>query len=89
MQTSFLHQWTYEPDSLQLGGHLLPWQFCSNTDQLYQNDVLAQSAIAITSYTREVSRRKALDAGFDRFLVKLESPEAIVAEIVHLLSTSA
>ncbi|MHC5734336.1 response regulator [Nostoc sp.] len=44
-------------------------------------------AIAITSYTREVSSYKALNAGFDRFLVKLESPEEIVDEIVHLLST--
>ncbi|MBN3886474.1 MAG: response regulator [Nostoc sp.] len=44
-------------------------------------------AIAITSYTREVSSHKALNAGFDRFLVKLESPEEIVDEIVHLLST--
>ena len=43
-------------------------------------------AIAITSYTREVSSYKALNAGFDRFLVKLESPEEIVDEIVHLLS---
>ncbi|MEH2290231.1 response regulator [Nostoc sp.] len=43
-------------------------------------------AIAITSYTREVSSHKALDAGFDRFLVKLESPEEIIDEIVHLLS---
>ncbi|MBN4002325.1 response regulator [Nostoc sp. LPT] len=42
-------------------------------------------AIAITSYTREVSSHKALNAGFDRFLVKLESPEEIVDEIVHLL----
>ncbi|MBN3943432.1 MAG: response regulator [Nostoc sp.] len=44
-------------------------------------------AIAITSYTREVSSYKALNAGFNRFLVKLESPEEIVDEIVHLLST--
>ncbi|MEH2167523.1 MAG: response regulator [Nostoc sp.] len=44
-------------------------------------------AIAITSYTREVSSHKALNAGFNRFLVKLESPEEIVDEIVHLLST--
>lgn len=43
-------------------------------------------AIAITSYTREVSCHKALNAGFDRFLVKLESPQEIVSEIVHLLS---
>ncbi|MEH2331719.1 response regulator [Nostoc sp.] len=43
-------------------------------------------AIAITSYTREVSSYKALNAGFNRFLVKLESPEEIVNEIVHLLS---
>ncbi|MEH2069002.1 MAG: response regulator [Nostoc sp.] len=44
-------------------------------------------AIAITSYTREVSSHKALNAGFDRFLVKLESPEEIVDEIAHLLSS--
>ncbi|MEH2046805.1 response regulator [Nostoc sp.] len=44
-------------------------------------------AIAITSYTREVSSHKALNAGFNRFLVKLESPEQIVDEIVHLLFT--
>ncbi|MEH2083249.1 MAG: response regulator [Nostoc sp.] len=44
-------------------------------------------AIAITSYTREVSSYKALNAGFNRFLVKLESPEEIVDEIVHLLFT--
>ncbi|MEH2141048.1 response regulator, partial [Nostoc sp.] len=43
-------------------------------------------AIAITSYTREVSSHKALNAGFDRFLTKLESPEEIVSEIVNLLS---
>ncbi|MFS0516271.1 response regulator [Nostoc sp. UIC 10607] len=43
-------------------------------------------AIAITSYTREVSSYKALNAGFNRFLVKLESPEEIVGEIAHLLS---
>lgn len=43
--------------------------------------------IIITSYTREVSSHKALNAGFNRFLVKLESPEEIVDEIVHLLST--
>ncbi|AVH73069.1 response regulator [Nostoc sp. 'Lobaria pulmonaria (5183) cyanobiont'] len=43
-------------------------------------------AIAITSYTREVSSHKALNAGFNRFLVKLESPEEIVDEIVSLLS---
>ncbi|MBD0385069.1 MAG: response regulator [Nostoc sp. C3-bin3] len=44
-------------------------------------------AIAITSYTREVSIYKALDAGFNRFLVKLESPEKIIDEIVYLLSS--
>lgn len=44
-------------------------------------------AIAITSYTREVSSHKALNAGFNRFLVKLESPDEIVGEIVHLLSS--
>lgn len=43
-------------------------------------------AIAITSYTREVSSHKALNAGFNQFLAKLESPEKIVDEIVHLLS---
>ncbi|MFN6502244.1 MAG: response regulator [Nostoc sp. DedQUE01] len=44
-------------------------------------------AIAITSYTREVSRHKALSAGFDQFMVKLESPDEIVHQIVHLLSS--
>ncbi|MDZ8238268.1 MAG: response regulator [Nostoc sp. ChiQUE01a] len=44
-------------------------------------------AIAVTSYTREVSRHKALNAGFDRFMVKLESPDEIVHQIVHLLSS--
>ncbi|MDZ8184960.1 MAG: response regulator [Nostoc sp. ChiSLP02] len=44
-------------------------------------------AIAITSYTREVSSNKALNAGFDRFMIKLESPEEIVNEIIRLLST--
>ncbi|MDF5735259.1 MULTISPECIES: response regulator [unclassified Nostoc] len=44
-------------------------------------------AIAITSYTREVSSQKALNAGFNRFIVKLENSEEIVDEIVHLLST--
>ncbi|NDJ24983.1 response regulator [Nostoc sp. B(2019)] len=43
-------------------------------------------AIAITSYTREVSCHKALSAGFDRFIAKLENPEKIINEIVHLLS---
>ncbi len=43
-------------------------------------------AIAITSYTREVSSHKALNSGFNRFLVKLESPEKIVDEIAQLLS---
>ncbi|MGJ5632120.1 response regulator [Nostoc sp. CALU 1950] len=58
--------------------------------RVHSSSLLRQlPAIAITSYTREVSSRKALDAGFDRFLVKFESPETIVAEIVHLLSTSA
>ncbi|MDF5708171.1 MAG: response regulator [Nostoc sp. S4] len=44
-------------------------------------------AIAITSYTREFSSDKALNAGFNRFLVKLESPEEIVDEIAQLLSS--
>lgn len=44
-------------------------------------------AIAVTSYTREISDRKALTAGFDRFIVKLDRPEEIVEEIVYLLST--
>ncbi len=58
--------------------------------RVHSSSLLRQlPAIAITSYTREVSSRMALDAGFDRFLVKFESPETIVAEIVHLLSTSA
>ncbi|BAY77981.1 response regulator receiver protein [Nostoc linckia NIES-25] len=42
-------------------------------------------AIAVTSYTREVSKHKALNAGFDRFIVKLENPEAIVDQIVQLI----
>jgi CheY-like chemotaxis protein len=41
-------------------------------------------AIALTSYTRDVSEQKALDAGFDQFLVKFEN--SIVDEIIHLLS---
>ncbi|WP_138504668.1 response regulator [Nostoc sp. PA-18-2419] len=45
-------------------------------------------AIAITSYTREFSSDKALNAGFDRFLVKLESPEEIVDEIAQLISSA-
>ncbi|MEH2159397.1 hypothetical protein [Nostoc sp.] len=44
MQTRFLHQSTYEPDSPQLDGHLLLWQSCSNTDLLYQSGVLTQKA---------------------------------------------
>jgi DNA-binding response OmpR family regulator len=44
-------------------------------------------AIAITSYTREFSESKALNAGFDRFLVKLENLESIEGVIVELLST--
>ncbi|MDF5708905.1 MAG: response regulator [Nostoc sp. S4] len=44
-------------------------------------------AIAITSYTREFSINQALDAGFDRFLIKLESLEEIEGVIVELLST--
>ncbi|OYE01690.1 response regulator [Nostoc sp. 'Peltigera membranacea cyanobiont' 232] len=44
-------------------------------------------AIAITSYTREFSESKAIDAGFDRFLVKLENLESIESVIVELLST--
>lgn len=44
-------------------------------------------AIAITSYTREFSISQALNAGFDRFLVKLESLEEIEGVIVELLST--
>ncbi|MFN6563708.1 MAG: response regulator [Nostoc sp. ChiSLP01] len=42
-------------------------------------------AIAVTSYTREVSKHKALNAGFDRFIVKLESPDEIVDQIVQLI----
>ncbi|MHC5673827.1 response regulator [Nostoc sp.] len=53
----------------------------------YTPSIRQLPAIAITSYTREVSSHKALNAGFNRFLVKLESPEEIVDEIVHLLST--
>ncbi|WP_242063570.1 response regulator [Nostoc sp. FACHB-892] len=44
-------------------------------------------AIAITSYTREFSESKALNAGFDRFLVKLENLESIEGVIVELLSS--
>ncbi|OYE06087.1 response regulator [Nostoc sp. 'Peltigera membranacea cyanobiont' 232] len=58
--------------------------------RVHSSSLLRQlPAIAITSYTREVSSRKSLDAGFDRFLVKLESPESIVDEVVQLLSSSA
>jgi len=42
-------------------------------------------AIAVTSYTREVSKHKALNAGFDRFIVKLENPEKIVDQVVQLI----
>ncbi|MEH1828191.1 MAG: hypothetical protein V7L22_23125 [Nostoc sp.] len=56
MQTRFLHLWTYEPDSLQLGGHLLLWQSCSNITLLYQNGVLAPGAMpAATSETNALS----------------------------------
>jgi len=42
-------------------------------------------AIALTSYTRDVSEVEAFNAGFDLFLVKFES--SIADEILHLLST--
>lgn len=58
--------------------------------RVHSSSLLRQlPAIAITSYTREVSSSKSLDAGFDRFLVKLDSPESIVDEVVQLLSSSA
>ncbi len=44
-------------------------------------------AIALTSYTRDASEFQALNAGFDRFVVKFE--DSIVDEIIHLLPTSA
>lgn len=42
-------------------------------------------AIALTSYTRDVSEVEAFNAGFDLFLVKFEN--SIADEILHLLST--
>jgi CheY-like chemotaxis protein len=44
-------------------------------------------AIALTSHTRDVSKFKALEAGFDHFLVKFET--SVVDEIIRLLSTGS
>ena len=67
----------------------LPFQ---NGDWLIQQirthgsvDMRQLPAIALTSYTREVSKLAALNAGFDCFVTKFEN--SIVDEIVHLLST--
>jgi CheY-like chemotaxis protein len=64
---------------LQHGGWLIEqirMHACSNLRQL--------PAIALTSYTRDVSKSAALNAGFNRFLVKFE--DSVVDEIVYLLS---
>jgi hypothetical protein len=42
---------------------------------------------SLTANTREFSESKALNAGFDRFLVKLENLESIEGVIVELLSS--
>jgi DNA-binding response OmpR family regulator len=44
-------------------------------------------AIAITSHTREVANFQTLNAGFDRFIPKIDKLNEIVNEIVDLLST--
>jgi DNA-binding response OmpR family regulator len=43
-------------------------------------------AIAITSYTRDFPMSLALNAGFDRYLSKIEDLDEIVSEIFELLS---
>lgn len=54
--------------------------------RLHSNPFLQQlPAIAITSYTREVANFKALNAGFDRFIPKIDRLNDIVTEIVDLL----
>jgi CheY-like chemotaxis protein len=42
-------------------------------------------AIGITSYDRETSLQRALDAGFDCFLSKLDSLDALVVAIYRLI----
>lgn len=42
-------------------------------------------AIAITSYTREVSADKVLEAGFNRFMPKHFDPEEIISTILDLI----
>jgi DNA-binding response OmpR family regulator len=44
-------------------------------------------AIAITSHTRDVASYQTLNAGFDRFIPKIDRLHEIVQEIVDLLST--
>jgi DNA-binding response OmpR family regulator len=46
-------------------------------------------AIAITSYTRDVSEFKALDSGFDRFVAKDSDLDALIETIVNLLKSNS
>ncbi len=42
-------------------------------------------AVAITSYTREVTEQKVLEAGFERFLSKTFDPDQLIATILELV----
>jgi CheY-like chemotaxis protein len=44
-------------------------------------------AIAITSYTREVSEFKALNSGFNRFIGKDSDPDTLIETIVNLVKS--
>jgi CheY-like chemotaxis protein len=66
-------------------GDWLVKQLRSHPSPLLQN----LPAIAITSYTREVANFQTLNAGFDRFIPKIDKLNEIVGEIVDLLSTHA
>lgn len=64
-------------------GDWLVKQLRSHSNPLLQH----MPAIAITSYTRDIARFETLNAGFDRFIPKIERLNEIVSEIVDLLFT--
>lgn len=52
-----------------------------------RSEIQRLCAIGVTSYHRDVHAADALEAGFDRFLSKLESPDAIVNTISELVAS--
>ncbi len=50
-----------------------------------ENDIASIPAIALSAFTTQESRSRALEAGFQRYLTKPFEPEAIVREILALL----